>query len=1584
MLHEIASLAGVARGYLRQDGVPVETSDASVRAVLAGLGLDTSTSALMRETCEALRRHRNGPLPQLVIARPGEAINASVRSAASEAEWRLTGESGGVREGRSKLTSVAGRMVLPLPPQRMGYYRLDALGATATMIVAPERCWRPDFLDDHGRAWGVAAQVYGLSSAHDLGVGGFAEAGALARGAAEVGASFLGLSPLHALFAADRGKHSPYSPSNRLLLEPMYIDPRDAPYFEGSAAHQLLQTSEFAARAEAVRGQRLVDYHETWAVKRALLDALWRDFKARGGDAGFEAFRREGGEPLQSHALFEALSERFAAEGRCWIGEWPEEFRELASPATQAALQSESERVNFHAWLQWLADLQLAAAAARARDAGMEIGLYRDLAVGADAAGSEVWRQPDAYAPTLAIGAPPDPLGPFGQNWGLPPLHPLRLESDGLLQFRRLVAANMRHAGAIRIDHGFQLERLFLIPPGADPCDGAYVDYPFEGLLACLRIESHRAKSLVIAEDLGTSPEGFSEAIMRSGVMSYRLLFFERDDHNGFLPPRDYPEDALAAVTTHDLPTLAGWWRGVDIDMRSAFGHADAHQSDQQRRQRRRERAELREALAQEAVILAEPAEAPTLPVFRYLARTPSKLLALQTEDLAQDVHQANVPGPARGYPNWRRRLPMDVETLCEPGGLLARGAVAMAEEGRGLRRETARLAAPPPRATYRLQFRAEFTFDDAARIAPYLAALGVSHVYASPIQTARPGSPHGYDIVDHTRINPELGGEAGFLRFSKALRENGLKLLLDIVPNHMGVGGADNGWWLSTLEWGELSPHAHVFDIDWERLGAHRKLVLPFLGKPYGAALREGELQLRFDADEGSFSVWHWEHRFPINPLDYRYPIEWAQVAGGAGAEMRPLLTISEELRDLVDAPRPASREGRVELCERLKERLARAARRSGRIRDAIDKAVSYANGDVSAPESFGPLHRLLDRQSYRLAYWRVATSEVNYRRFFDINALAGVRVEDEAVFETTHALILRLVEDDLVHGLRIDHVDGLADPQQYLERLQARVGPGFYIAVEKILEPGEKLRPWPIAGTTGYEALNQLDGLFLDAQSQPAIDDAYADVVARSDDPTLNGDYETQLRRTKLELLTTSFGSELESLVSDVKRAADADIVTSDITTTALRRALAEIVASLPVYRTYLTDREAEAADRLLIEQAVAEAKAHSVLEDATAHDFAAALLLAPPDAERSPTSQTMLERIRRRFQQLSGPVMAKSLEDTLFYRYARYVAINEVGGDPGRFGVTTEEFHAMNAERAAHWPASLLATATHDMKRGEDLRARLLALSHAPQTWLRFVEAAQADRGDGTPDANDRYMLLQTLIGAWPAAPDGSPLEPDDAFRDRIFAYAQKALRESKRRSTWTLPDQPYEEATQAWLQATMDADALRIALADEMPRLAQAGIAVGLARTTLKLTAPGAPDLYQGCEFTDFSLVDPDNRRPVDYKARETSLRGAAIRGADELKQAIVAALLADRAAFPQLYARGNYEPVEAPRGWIAFRRHWGGQAMFVGARYAPFAMAEPERDWLAGTEKWRNLLSGAAFATQGAGAAPPAFVLRTRI
>ena len=859
-------------------------------------------------------------------------------------------------------------------------------------------------------------------------------------------------------------------------------------------------------------------------------------------------------------------------------------------------------------------------------------------------------------------------------------------------------------------------------------------------------------------------------------------------------------------------------------------------------------------------------------------------------------------------------------------------------------------LAAPPPRATYRLQFQKDFTFADGEAIVPYLAKLGISHVYASPIHKARPGSLHGYDVVDHTVINPELGGEEGFIRFSDVLRKHGLGLILDIVPNHVGIG-AENEWWQSVLEWGELSRHAQAFDIDWERLGANHKLVVPFLGNRYGVALENGELVLSFDAARGSFSVTHFEQTFPLCPPSYPIILDRALAALEETAPPPDILAISERLRLMGEETLAERRSGFPADAELLKQELARAVAGSAPLAQAIERAVTLINGTVGVPESFGTLHRLLEAQSYRLAHWRVAASDINYRRFFDINDLAGLRIEDAEVFERVHQTVFRFIREGRIQGLRIDHIDGLADPENYLNRLQDAIGPGFFILVEKILEWGEALEDWPIAGTTGYDVLNLIDGVLTDKETGRTLERLYRKVTE------LEGSYASLLRQAKSQVLEGGFASELEALVSDLKRIADADRRTRDYTAIAIREALREIIARFPVYRSYIGEGGLSPQDRRLIETTVASAKRHSALPDRSVHEFIASALIesfetqipGAPDIE-------LVRRFRRRFQQLTGPVMAKGLEDTLFYRYVPLLARNEVGGDPGQFGITPAEFHTANARRVRDWPSTMIATATHDTKRGEDARARLSAISQLPEDWaeafrlwrklvkphLELIDGAEA------PDANDQLILLQSLLGAWPFELLGGKGEARvlTSLHTRMEAFLVKALREAKRKTSWVNPDEAYEAAATGLLRKVLEPDSRF--LRDFAPfarRLASLGMHASLSRTVLKCTLPGFPDVYQGTELWDLSLVDPDNRRPVDYDIRARALNRRedvndllASWPDGRIKQHVLASILRDRARSPALYAEGDYHALQAEgvksRHILGFRRSRGGEQLVV--------------------------------------------------
>jgi (1->4)-alpha-D-glucan 1-alpha-D-glucosylmutase len=894
----------------------------------------------------------------------------------------------------------------------------------------------------------------------------------------------------------------------------------------------------------------------------------------------------------------------------------------------------------------------------------------------------------------------------------------------------------------------------------------------------------------------------------------------------------------------------------------------------------------------------------------------------------------------------------------------------------------------PVPRATYRLQFHAGFRFADAAALAPYLARLGISHVYASPWLKARPGSSHGYDIVDHSALNPELGDEGDFRAMVAAFRAQGLGQILDFVPNHMGVGGADNPWWLDVLEWGAESAYAGWFDIDWDpdRRYLTGKLLVPFLGDQYGTVLESGQLELRFGAEDGGFAVWAYgTHKLPVCPLHY------ARVLGDA----HPAL---ERLGDAF-AGLPDWRPHVAERARELRAELAALARDDAEARAAVEAAVARLNGTPGDLASWRALDALIADQHWRTAHFRVAADDINYRRFFNINELAGIRMELPELFDHAHALVFGLLRDGALDGLRIDHVDGLLDPKGYLARLRERAPRPFYLVVEKILARHEALREdWPVEGTTGYEFANLLLGLLLDPAGEEALTRAYTEFAGGM--PS----FAEVVRACKLRIMANEMASELNVLARDAGRIARQNPRTADFTRNILGRALREIVAAFPVYRTYVDAAGAPTdADRRDLDWAVALARRCEPDLDPSVFDFLHRLLSTDlVAAPRSGFSRHAVTRFAMRVQQYSGPVMAKGLEDTAFYRYNRLVALNEVGGHPDHLGVPLAAFHRANAARAKRWPAAMLSTSTHDTKRGEDTRARLAVIAEMPEEWARQVRAwsriLRARRGDveGTapPDRNDEYLFHQLLLGAWPPELTGAPTDPEAVrgFAERLEGAMRKSVREAKLRSSWAASNAAYEDALLGFVRDALDTGASSAFFETFLPfqaQVARLGVENSLVQAALKLTLPGMPDIYQGAELWDFSLVDPDNRRPVDFAARarllaevEAALAGdrrAALRAMREtwqdgrIKLAVTATLLEHRRAQPALYAEGDYMPVaaegeEADR-ICAFLRSRSEAALLVVARRFPSRGALAGAAPLAWPEaappatRWRDLLTG---------------------
>lgn len=1521
--------------------------------------------------------------PTLIVASGSQSLFVSdvrLPTSTGRIEWRLVDEQGAVHEGAAETrdlhaaqhADIAGiayaRYELSIPlalPD--GYHRLSlgGLQSECLVICAPAQCHRPQILEE-GRAWGFTLQLYGLRSARNWGIGDFSDLKDFVARAAHAGAEFVGLNPLHALFPHDPARTSPYSPSSRSQLNVLYIDVEAVPDFADCAgARQRVRSPAFQSRLAELRDASLVDYAGVAALKHEVLAMLHSRFGERDdGDPEAQAFARfceQGGEALRQHALFEALQAHFhAADANVWGWPvWPEPYRDPASPAVADFAREHGAEVGYFEYLQWQAARQLQAVGAQCAVSGKAIGLYLDLAVSADRSGSDAWRHQQSFARDVRVGAPPDAFNLEGQNWGLPPLRPDRLREGGYKPFIEALRANMHEAGAIRIDHVMILMRLFWIPADGAARDGAYVSYPVEELFAVLALESQRHRCLVIGEDLGTVPEAMRETLRRFGVLSYRVLYFEQESDGAFRTPADYPRDAIAAVSTHDLATLAGWWSAHDLQTRFELGLiADRETLAHQTLERAHSRARLKEAMQRHAPELAASLSTASgngpldsggiTAVHAFLAGAPSKLMALQLEDALGSVEQANLPGTVDEHPNWRRKYGPTVEALWREAGV--QKICAALSQARPLARErpaeTSNLPLRVPRATYRLQLHSGFTFDDAARIVPYLSKLGVSHVYCSPIHRARPGSMHGYDVVAHDEINPELGGMPAFERFTRVLKDHGMGQLIDLVPNHMGVLGTDNRWWMDVLENGTASPYASHFDIQWEALapGLTGKVLLPVLGDHYGAVLERGELQLRWEPAKGAFGVCYFDHFFPLAPQTFSLILDRAATRVHDPKAAALLGAIAESSREMpsvsgedADAVARRARDKKV-----LADRLAALESETPAAARAVDAAVHALNGH----DQRQAMHELLEVQSYRLAHWRTAADEINYRRFFDVNELAALRTERVEVFEATHALALNLAARGWVDGLRIDHPDGLQDPACYFDRLQdgfvARVGKKsrgrdangrpecpLYVVAEKIAAPHEDVPvSWAIHGTTGYRFANLANAVLVDHRAANRLTRIWRGFTG------MHERYEDVVYFAKREVAHGTLASDLEVLANALLDIGKSHHRTRDHTLNTLREAIATVAACMTVYRTYNAE-EASAQDLRYIDQAIDAARERLQLPDPSVFGFLRdALLGLPPDGRESPL-RTAAVRFARRFQQFTAPVAAKGVEDTAFYRYFPLSAVNEVGGEPNQIGVPVAEFHVASDDRRKRWPHTMLATSTHDNKRSEDVRLRIDVLSECPGLWrlaLRRWRALNAPlRGSVTPV--HEYLLYQTLLGTLPAAKANAA--DHEAYMARIVRYMVKAAREGKAATSWTRPDTAYEEALESFVRGILAQDARKDFLADlqhGVAALDRYGALNDISLTLLKFSSPGVPDIYQGCELIDRSLVDPDNRRPVDYEDRqrrlqelealaqggdlETAVRGLAESAADgRAKHWLTWRLLGLRAREPDLLSEGSYVPLE---------------------------------------------------------------------
>ncbi|GAB3378962.1 malto-oligosyltrehalose synthase [Azotobacter armeniacus] len=842
-------------------------------------------------------------------------------------------------------------------------------------------------------------------------------------------------------------------------------------------------------------------------------------------------------------------------------------------------------------------------------------------------------------------------------------------------------------------------------------------------------------------------------------------------------------------------------------------------------------------------------------------------------------------------------------------------------------------------RATLRLQFHRDFTLDDAVPLVDYFADLGISHLYASPLLTARPGSMHGYDVIDPTRINPELGGEPALRRLVEALRDRGMGLILDIVSNHMAVGGSGNPWWLDVLEWGRRSPYAGFFDIQWNSPDPllEGQLLVPFLRSDYGEVLQAGEILLQFDIQAGSFHASHYEHRFPISPPNYG---ELLRATGHSALQA---------LAARFDAL--AGEQGYVQATG-LKAELAQLV---GQPEGHAAIEAMLGAYDPRQPEGLERLHALLEHQFYRLASWRTAADDINWRRFFDINELGGLRVERPQVFEATHTKIFQLLEEGLIDGLRIDHIDGLADPRGYCRRLRRRLdrlGDGKQrhrpIYVEKILGQYEELHDdWKVDGTTGYEFMNQLSLLQHDPDGEGPLRSLWHSLSGRP------ADFLEEVRQARQLVLTGPLAGDFESAAQALLQVARGNLMTRDLTFGQIRRALLELITHFPVYRTYIGPCGRSGQDEPFFRQALEGAR--TTLNEADWPLLGHLERWLGGESWRS-LPPGPLRKARRhacvRFQQVTAPAAAKAVEDTAFYRSGVLLSRNDVGFDSQRFSAPPEDFHAACLRRRERFPDNLLASASHDHKRGEDSRARLAVLSERAgwygervQHWLLLAQPLRRSLGDSpAPAPVDELMLYQTLLGSWPLNLAADDAEGVHAYARRLRQWQEKALREAKLHSSWSAPNGPYEEACRGFLDDLLEKPQgarLREEITAAVASIAPAGALNSLVQTLLRLTVPGVPDLYQGNEFWDFSLVDPDNRRPVDFASRRQALQQPAAAAElleqwrdGRIKQVLIARTLTLRARCPALFAAGDYLPLEVAGEQsgrlLAFARRHAGQ------------------------------------------------------
>ena len=1532
-------------------------ADDTLIALLSAIGLPITSPAhadtLLQQTelqewlqvLEPVLVIQEGTLPLPIPLRlPEEAV--------SETVWTLIEENGSRHDGRcspadlpveSLYESGEGNYVLrtlslgiDLP---CGYhaFQLHVPGQAAAasqpslkLIITPTTCYVPTGIRKDNRIWGLGVHLHAIRSRRNWGIGDYTDLKHIIAMGAEQGAGTVSTTPLHATALSAPRPSNPYRPSCRSLFNIAFLDVEAIPDFaECDEAVSQVNDVKFQARLANLQDEEYIDFGSVIQTKQELFKLLWYRFSANHLDPEtkrgreFRSFQDQGGDTLRYYGIFETLRNTLQTEkppSTDWRN-WPEDFRDPESATVAEFADQNQHEIEFFHYLQWQADIQMAALGRRSMELGLKMGLLSEFTCGPDPAGFETWYYRDLFLPSAAITANPDVGQGQDPGAGLAPLMPDRLKKMQFTPFIEALRASMHHAGALLIRGVTNYWKTTVSLSGQKPNVKISIDLPFPDLFAIIALESQRNRCLILVDNLHLLPAELQDNLLTKQIFTQQSCMQARDDQGNWPSVADYLEEALLSASAPFLATIKGYWLGKDIAVKTDERiFKDPAEMENAIIARASDRAHLLIALHHEGLLPTgynmDPATVPKIDqeLFRalqiYLARTPAKVLLVYMNDLLGMEEQAVLP-ELTGQTFWATRYPVYLEKIQAEPEILSLFHDLCRERGLGVIRPSApaadrkkRRGISIPTAFYRLQLNKDFTFFKAAEIIPYLKELGISHCYTSPFLMARPGSAHGYDIIDHAVINPEIGSREDFESFIAALEQHHMALLLDIVPNHMGIG-SDNKWWMDVLENGEASIHADFFDINWQPLQPELagRVLLPVLGDHYGRILENNELALSFQDTMGIFSIKYYDHLFPVAPETYPAILghDLRRLEDRLGNLHSGYLELQNLISSFTNLPSryeisEEERQVRHRNKEVNKRILARLCREHPEIRQFIEENVILFNGEPDKPESHDPLHTLLENQPYRLAFWRVAADEINYRRFFDINDLAGLRMENIKVFQETHRLVLDLINTGKLDGLRIDHPDGLFDPYQYFSRLQnAATGEPLadletshleprkkqriplYVVAEKILADFEHLPDsWPVNGSTGYDFANMLNGLFVDGSAKKTMTTIYHRAVGK------RMDFDNILYESKKLIIRSAMAGELNVLTSELYRLAQSDRATRDFTLNSLRDALTEIVANFPVYRTYITGKKIPKHDINFISWAIAKAKKQQPLADISVFDFIQSVLLLQ-NMKPGYDLQRYLYFVMK-FQQYTAPVMAKGMEDTCFYIYNRLLSLNEVGGDPKRFGTSVAAFHRTNQDRMQHWPHAMLNTSTHDSKRSEDVRARINVLTEMPQEWQkRFFLWSKLNRPLKSqseerfaPTKNDEYAYYQNLLGSWP-----SRVLADEERREyisRITDYMLKTIRESKEHTSWMNPDEWYEKAMVRFVEGSF-AEKNDIFINDFLSfhqDISWFGMLNSLAQVLLKLVATGVPDIYQGNEIWHYCLVDPDNRRPVDFQKRRALL------------------------------------------------------------------------------------------------------------